>query len=607
MSAFGGDAIQLTFEANLTDARRAYEQFIEDVSRRPVPIQFQAGGAGAAAGSSVYNAPGTGGAVNWTWGQGSPTGNAGFTPVSGPVAGGGGFGFAGGQIGGVASAAAGVRAAVAEVSAQAAAELEEVASAVRGAGGGGAAARGRAGGTLGGLASNRFLFAHALLSAGVLARGQQVGEEAAFHTSLSASPADYYANRARQVAASESGIYGGIAGWAWDRAAPLFGLEGPTSLRRGFEQAAQGERSEAFMRRLDTQNSVERLVRMAGPSSFERSQAEIRARAWGERTGLEGDIGDRERAIALVEQGGTEVAANDPRRLEIATLRARVRGVTQQEEYDLARGQRAAHLAAREVGLREPELLAAIEGREGVAEERGFTARLRGRELRAAEQGPEALDATRRINALDLAARAEENRERDRVRGAAAVSLQHLIGRDPLGSQLGDVAEQRRQALRQARTPAEANAVNTEFDLKAIYSRQAFGDVTFTQQAALNVQNARLGILTNPGLGTLQERGVQGEASDIYGGTLLQIRQALQQGRGSLVPSIRRGGQLQLESLQQQLLSNFHAEEADVRRTATQDPGESLNKIAATIQKLGDIPDTLDRIEGLLQDFDKTY
>jgi hypothetical protein len=46
MSAFGGDAIQLTFEANLTDARRAYEQFIEDVSRRPVPIQFQAGGAG---------------------------------------------------------------------------------------------------------------------------------------------------------------------------------------------------------------------------------------------------------------------------------------------------------------------------------------------------------------------------------------------------------------------------------------------------------------------------------------------------------------------------------------------------------------------------------
>ena len=41
MTAFAGDSIALTFSADLTQARAAYDQFIADVSRRPVPIQFQ--------------------------------------------------------------------------------------------------------------------------------------------------------------------------------------------------------------------------------------------------------------------------------------------------------------------------------------------------------------------------------------------------------------------------------------------------------------------------------------------------------------------------------------------------------------------------------------
>jgi hypothetical protein len=282
MTAFSGDSIALTFTADLAQARASYDQFIADVARRPIPIQFQSGGAAASVGASIPNAPGLGGAGQWAAGAtASAAAISGRGIIQGPGAGAvqppplpavGGAVNTGtvtinagtvNIVGGAAGAAEGAAAAGGE-------DAPGVGGARRGGGGG-----------LGGFGSNRMIFALGIAAASQVAHSADAFEDARFSGSMATNLSQYYGSKAAEWQAIFSGPAGFISRAGLDRAggalgaiSPLLGGIGllgrafgqnvsPTANIQDWESQAFAAQAGATMFGMDAHNSAERMIRAA--------------------------------------------------------------------------------------------------------------------------------------------------------------------------------------------------------------------------------------------------------------------------------------------------------------------------------------------------------
>jgi hypothetical protein len=650
MTAFSGDSIALTFTADLSSARASYDQFIADVARRPIPIQFQGGGAAAAVGASIPNAPGVGGAGQWAAGAtASAAAISGRGIIQGPGAGavqppplpaaGGGTLNAGtvtinaGTVNIVGNAAGGAEGA-------AAAGGEDA----PGVGG----ARRRGGGGLGGLGSNRMIFALGIAAAAQVAHSSDAYEDALFSGSMATNLGQYAGSKAARWQAISSGPAGQISRFAIDAlsgtgpagylaaASPLGGLAqllggnaigvvSPTRNIQAFEAQAFAAQAGETMFGLDARNSAERMVRSgyAGGlasggllgASRGMAEAEIRAHGWLQRSANDehirqlSQIQREERALGI--DATTPGARGDNFRTRatlIGTYRDSNRGSEAQENFNVMRLQAeqrqqdstvTTSITRRQAGAR---LRAG--GQFGAAEGADLDAQLDDMvDAAYREHGPAAGAAARVLAGLTRAGDAAETQSLIARRAAGSRSIQRLIARDSLGSVSEDLAGRRDEELRHAR-PEQYAGINDFYEKQWALAKQRDADVRTINRGRLNVDIAGLQQLVS-GPGTYGERSSVAEALGIYGQGLLDARADVTGNQGRNLDKIRQRAGLQVQSLQQQLLAGFRAEEVDLNRVAVSNPQDSLQQIGKIAEDVAKIPSKLDDIQKSLDGFDQ--
>lgn len=649
MSTFTGDSIALTFTADLTAARAAYDQFIADVSRRPVPVQFQGGGAAAAVGASVANAPGVGGGAQWAVGA---TGSAAAISGRGIIQGAGVAqppplpGVAGGTVNaGTVTINAGTVNIVG--GAGGAADAAAAAEGADAPGVGGARQRGGGGGF--GFGSNRMIFFAGIAAAASVAHSADAYEDATFQGALATSASQYYGSKAAQWQAIFSGPSGfiGRAGLdALSGTGPLgkaaaflspvtalaqafggkaIGALSPTQNIQDWEAQAFAARANEIMGGLDSQTSAERIVRMGYDRGYAsgglfgarrgQAEAEIRARGWHERFGIDQHLGELETIQRAERQAGigpsTEGARGDAyktREQLMGTMRDRSKASEVQESHDVLRLQREQRqtdtLITNSITGRQAGARLRAQGQFGAAERADLESHLNDFVASTyAQSGPIAGAAAERLAALERAGDTAHVRAGVSIREEATRGIQSRIDRDSLAAQSHDIEARRQESLLTAR-PEQIEGINDFYDKQFKLAKQRDADENVSARGRLNVENAGLAILAN-GPGTYAERQTAAAASDIYGQTLLASLAALQGGRPELLGGIKRRGSLQLQSLQQQLLAGFKSEEVNLNKVAVSNPQDDLQKIADIARAVEQIPGKLDEITTALNGIDQ--
>jgi hypothetical protein len=574
MTAFSGDSIALTFTADLAQARASYDQFIADVARRPIPIQFQSGGAAASVGASIPNTPGLGGAGQWAAGAtASAAAISGRGIIQGPGA---------GTVqppplpaaagGAVNAGTVTINAGTVNIVGGAAGGVEAAAAGADGPGVGGARRGG--GGGLGGFGSNRMIFALGIAAAAQVAHSSDAFEDAQFSGSMATNLSQYYGSKAAQWQAISSGPAGTISRFAIDalsgtgpagRLAGLspigglaqllggraLGVVSPTRNIQDFESQAFAASAGAAMVGMDAHNSAESMIRAGygqglvsgGLFGARRGQAEaeIRAHAWYERRGNDeqirqlSEIQREERKLGI--DATTPGARGDNFRTRgtlIGTYQDRNRGNEAQESFNVLRLQNeqrqqdstvVTSITRRQAGAR---LRAG--GQFGAAEGADLNAQLDDMvDAAYREHGPAAGAAAKVLAGLERAGDSAQTQALISRRASGTRALDRLIGRDSLGALSEDLAGRRAEELGKAR-PEQFAGINEFYDKQWALAKQKDADNRIISRGTLNVENAGLAILAN-GPGTYAERQTAAAASDIYGQTLLASLAAIQGNR----------------------------------------------------------------------------